>query len=260
MGEHGPVSWESSGRALVVRLDRAPANALGTPIIEGLEAALDAFDALDAAAARVLVLTSDRPGFFAAGADIKQMQGTSSEDFAAYGKALRRTLERIAGHERPSIAAIEGRALGGGLELALAATLRVGSTDARLGLPEARLGLIPGAGGTQRLPRVVGRGRALEIMLRAREVPGEEAAGIGLLDALVPSGTALETSLAWAEQLAGQSPAALDAIMRCVDDADDRPLAEGLAAEADRVTALFSGDEAREGLAAFIEKRAPDYG
>lgn len=260
MGVHGPVAWEPVGHALLVRLDRPPANALGTPVIEGLDAALDAFDAADPRTTRVLVLASDRPGFFAAGADIKQMRGASTEDFAAYGKALRAALERLANHDRPSIAAVEGRALGGGLELALAATLRIGSTDARLGLPEARLGLIPGAGGTQRLPRVVGRGRALEIMLRAREVPGEEAAAIGLIDALVPAGTALDAALAWAEDLAAQSPAALSAIVRCVDDADDRPLAEGLEAEADRVTALFAGPEAREGLAAFLEKRSPNYG
>lgn len=257
MGEHGPVRWDEQGRAFVVHLDRPPANALGTPIIEGLDAAVDAFDA---SSARALVIASSRPGFFAAGADIKQMAGTGREEFAAYGKALRGALERIAGHDRPSIAAIEGRALGGGLELALAATLRVGSDQARVGLPEARLGLIPGAGGTQRLPRLVGRGRALDIMLRAREVPAEEARAIGLLDALVPAGETLATALAWVDELAGTSPSALTAILRCVDDADDRPLAEGLAGEAERVIDLFTGPEAAEGLAAFVEKRSPDYG
>lgn len=257
MGEQGPVRWSEQRRALVVRLDRPPANALGTPVIEGLEAALDAFDA---SPARVLVLASAVPGFFAAGADIKQMSGAAPEDFAAYGKALRVPLERIAAHERPSIAVIEGRALGGGLELGLAATLRVGSTTARVGLPESRIGLLPGAGGTQRLPRLVGRGRALDIMLRAREVAAEEAHAIGLLDALVAEGRAEDTALEWADELAARSPAALGAIMRCVDDADDRPLAEGLAREAERVNALFVGPEAREGLAAFLEKRTPDYG
>jgi enoyl-CoA hydratase len=257
MGQHGPVSWDEGGRAFVVLLDRPPANALGTPIVEGLEAALDAFDG---SAARVLVLASTRPGFFAAGADIKQMAGGAPEDFAAYGKALRAPMERIAAHDRPSIAVVEGRALGGGLELALATTLRIGSEDARLGLPEARLGLIPGAGGTQRLPRLVGRGRALEIMLRAREVPAEEARAIGLLDHLVAPGAALDAALAWVEELAGNSPAAQAAIMRCVDDAEDRPLAEGLAAEADRVDRLFTGAEAREGISAFVGKRAPEYG
>ena len=128
MEEHGPVRWESVGRAFVVHLDRPPANAFGTPMIDGLSAALDAFDA---GTARVLVVTSDRPGFFVAGADIKQMRGASTGDFADYGKALRAVLERLAAHDRPSIAAIEGRALGGGLELALAATLRVGSKIGR---------------------------------------------------------------------------------------------------------------------------------
>lgn len=257
MGEHGPVRWSEERRALVVRLDRPPANALGTPIIEGLDAALDAFDASDA---RVLVVASALPGFFVAGADIKQMVGGSGEEFAAYGKALRGPLERIATHERPSIAVLEGLALGGGLELALAATLRIGAEGARLGLPESKIGLIPGAGGTQRLPRLVGRGRALDIMLRAREVPAEEAYRIGLLDAVVPEGAVLESALSWADELAARSPSALTAILRCVDDADDLPLAEGLAAEAQRVNALFDGPEAREGLTAFVEKRAPNYG
>lgn len=257
MNEHGPISWGEQGRAFVVHLERPPANALGTPTVEGLGAALDAFDR---STARALVVASALPGFFAAGADIRQMSGASPEDFAAYGKALRAPMERLAAHDRPSIAVVEGRALGGGLELALATTLRIGSTDARLGLPEARLGLIPGAGGTQRLPRLIGRGRALEIMLRAREVRADEAAAIGLLDLVVASGTALDAALSWVDELARNSPAALTAIMRCVEEADDRPLAEGVAGEAERVNGLFAGPEAREGLAAFLEKRAPEYG
>jgi enoyl-CoA hydratase/carnithine racemase len=257
MGEHGPVRWSEERRAFVVRLDRPPANAFGTPMVEGLDAALDAFDRSDA---RTLIVASALPGFFVAGADIKQMVGAPPEEFAGYGTALRGPIERIAGHDRPSIAVIEGRALGGGLELALATTLRIGTEGALLGLPEAKIGLLPGAGGTQRLPRLVGRGRALDIMLRAREVSAEEALRIGLLDAVAPDGAVLETALAWSDELAARSPAALAAILRCVDDADDRPLTEGLANEAKRVNALFEGPEAREGLSAFVEKRSPNYG
>ncbi len=263
LADHEVVSWTADAGVQVVRMNRPPANALGLPLIDGLQRALDAFDAADPSTARVLVITSALDGFFVAGADIKQMDGYAQagdiDAFHAYGEALRAPLNRLAGHDRPSIAAIEGLALGGGLELACACTLRVGTTSARLGLPESKIGLIPGAGGTQRLPRLVGRGRALDLMLTARDVPGPEAHAIGLLDRLVEPGAAEAEALRLARTLCGRSPAALAEIMRCVDDADDRPLADGLAAEARRVTELFGGPEAREGLRAFVEKRRPGY-
>ncbi len=254
------VSWTASEKIFVARLDQPPANALGLPIVAGLQVALDAFDASDC---RVLVIASALPGFFAAGADIKLMgsfaESGSAEDFAAYGKQLRGPLNRLADSDRPSIAAVEGLALGGGMELAMACTLRVGSRDARLGLPEPKLGLIPGAGGTQRLPRLVGRGRALDIMLTARDVAADEAYQIGLLDRLVDPGEAENEAIRLAHTLCTRSGAALTQIMRCVDDAHDLPLTDGLAREAERVTELFSGAEAGEGLRAFVEKRRPDY-
>jgi Enoyl-CoA hydratase/carnithine racemase len=252
----GPVSWSSVDRVFVVRLARPPANAIGQPVIDGLNAALDVFDA---GTDRVLVLVSDMAGFFAAGADITQMSGASAEDFAAYGHALRGSMQRLADHDRPSIAAIESKALGGGLELAMAASLRVGGRDAQLGLPEVRLGLIPGAGGTQRLPRLVGRGRALDIMLSARSVGAAEAHDIGLLDRIVDAGEAEKAAIAWAHELCAMSGPALTAVLRCVDDAFDVPLSDGLAREADRITTLFGGPEVTEGLAAFLERRPPRY-
>jgi enoyl-CoA hydratase len=254
------VTWSVDERIQVVRMHRPPANALGLPMVEGLQRALDAFDASDA---RVLVIVSELDGFFAAGADIKLMNGYCEQgdvaSFSDYGNRLREPLGRLYGHERPSIAAIEGLALGGGMELALAATLRVGSTDARLGLPESKIGLIPGAGGTQRLPRLVGRARALDLMLTARDVAAPEAHALGLLDRLVQPGKAEGEAMELARLLCNRSGAALTQIMRCVDDADDLQLDQGLAREADRVNTLFSGPEAREGLGAFVEKRRPDY-
>jgi enoyl-CoA hydratase len=207
----------------------------------------------------VLIIGSALDGFFAAGADIKLMATASPAEFAAYGEQLRDPLTRLATADKPSIAAIEGFALGGGLELALACTLRVGSRTARLGLPESKLGLIPGAGGTQRLPRLVGRGRALDIMLTARTIAAEEAHAIGLLDRLVEPGTAVTEAIALAATLCERSGAALTEIMGCVDDAQERPLAEGLARETERVNQLFTEPQAREGLTAFLQKRQPDY-
>jgi enoyl-CoA hydratase len=258
--ESEAVSHTVVDRVFRVSLNRPPANALGLPLVTGLEQALDSFEKSDA---RVLVITSALDGFFAAGADIKLMGSFSgaagAADFAAYGEQLRGPLNRLSASERPSIAAIEGLALGGGLELALACTLRVGSRTARLGLPEAKLGLIPGAGGTQRLPRLIGRGRALDIMLTARDVLAEEAYTIGLLDRLVEPDTAADEAMALAATLCTRSGAALTQIMRCVDDSADLPLEQGLAREAARVNELYSGPEATEGLGAFLAKRRPNY-
>ncbi|HZZ49839.1 MAG TPA: enoyl-CoA hydratase-related protein [Pseudonocardia sp.] len=253
--ENEAVSWTEAEQVMTVRLNRPPANALGLPLIEGLNRALDAFDQ---SKSRVLVVTSELSGFFAAGADIKLMSAASAEDFAAYGQQLRGPLDRLSTSDRPSIAAIDGLALGGGLELGMACSLRVGSRTARLGLPEPKLGLIPGAGGTQRLPRLVGRGRALDIMLTGRNVDADEAFSIGLLDRLVEPGTAEKEALELARTLVSMSAPALRDLLRCADDAFDLPLAEGLRNEAERVNALFVGPPAQEGLRAFLEKRRPD--
>lgn len=202
-----PVTASEVGDGvLLVTLDRRPANALGLPIIDGLAAALDEADRRPDV--RTVVIASAVPGFFAAGADIKHMAAIDAAGFAAYGDRLRGVLDRLAGSERITIAAVEGRALGGGMELAMACTLRVAGAGAQFGLPEVKLGLIPGAGGTQRLPHLVGRGRALEIMLSAREVPAAEAGAIGLVDRVTVYGGALDGALALAAELAPMSPRA----------------------------------------------------
>lgn len=254
-----PVRWELAGDGVIVlTLDSRPANALGPPIIDGLHAALDEADRLGGI--KVAVVTSAIPGFFAAGADIKHMGAIDAESFTAYGDRLRGALDRLAGSERITIAAVEGVALGGGLELAMAATLRVAGSDARFGLPEVKLGLIPGAGGTQRLPRLVGRGRALDIMLTARQVPAAEAKEIGLVDRLVDAGSARAAALELAGQLTGASLPAQAAVIRTVDAAFDLPLAEGLRYEVEQEQELFEQGEAKEGITAFLEKRPPRFG
>lgn len=259
MSDTPAVAWEQAGDGvLVVTLAQPPANPLGPPIIDGLAAALDEADRLGGI--RTLVLTSGLPRFFVAGADIKHMAGIDASGFTAYGDRLRAVLDRLAGSDRITIAAVEGLALGGGLELAMAATLRVAGADARFGLPEVGLGLIPGAGGTQRLPRLVGRGRALDIMLTARQVPADEAKAIGLVDRLVGAGSARGAALELAGELGTKSAAALGAVVRSVDAAFDMTTADGMRYEADQVGALFASGEAAEGLAAFVEKRPPRFG
>jgi enoyl-CoA hydratase len=249
------VRVEENDGVLRVTMDRPPANALGAPLVEGLDAALDA---LESSEAEALVITSAVPGLFAAGADIKQMLSSSVEDFANYRDALRVALERLARCGRPSIAAIDGIALGGGLELAMACTLRFATPASRLGLPEVRLGLIPGAGGTQRLPLLVGRGRALELMLSGRDIGAEDASLIGLVDRVV-EGDVVEEAVAFARRLMEMPGDAVGAIIACVDAAV--PVSDaGMACEGEAVLRMFLGDEAQRALAAFVDKRRTEAG
>jgi enoyl-CoA hydratase len=258
LSENGsPVSLRIADSVVEITLNRPPANALGMPIIEGLHRGLDAADVLPA---KVIVVSSALPGFFAAGADIKHMSSVDATSFSTYGDALRGAVERLAAHPAVSVAAVDGLALGGGLELAMACTLRVGATGARFGLPEVKLGLIPGAGGTQRLPRLVGRGRALDLMLTGREVEADEALWIGLIDRLAdPDTTARAAAWELATALTAASSPAQRAVVRTVAAAYDRPLAEGLRYEAEQVQEVFERGEALEGIRAFIDKRAPEF-
>lgn len=251
-----PVTLRVADAVVEIILDRPPANALGLPLIDGLHTGLDAADALPA---KAIVVSSALPGIFAAGADIKHMSSIDAASFGEYGDALRGALERLAAHPALSVAAVDGLALGGGLELAMACTLRVAGTSAQLGLPEVKIGLIPGGGGTQRLPRLVGRGRALDIMLTGRQVDAEEALRIGLVDRLVPAGSALTAARELARELCAASSPAQRAVVRTVDAAYDRPLADGLRYEAEQVQEVFEHGEAVEGLRAFIDKRAPEF-
>jgi enoyl-CoA hydratase/carnithine racemase len=251
------VTWhtESAG-IMVVSLARPPANALGVPILEGMHAAIDAAE--QAGDVKVMIVSSALEGFFAAGADIKHMSTIDAQSFMAYGDTMRAVNDRLASAPWISVAAVEGLALGGGLELALACTLRVAGQRAKFGLPEVKLGLIPGAGGTQRLPQLVGRGRALDIMLTARQVAAEEALAIGLVDRLA-DGEALKAALELARELASSSLPAQLAVVRTVDAAFDLPLAEGFGVEKAAEQGLFETGEAAEGISAFIAKRPPNF-
>jgi len=251
------VTWNRDGAIVEFVLNSPPANALGLEIIEGLHTAIDYAESADA---KVIVVASAIDGFFAAGADIKHMSSVDPASFREYGDALRGVLERLAALPLVSVAAIEGLGLGGGLELAMACTLRVAAAGARLGLPEVKLGLIPGGGGTQRLPRLVGRGRALDIMLTGRQVDADEAFRIGLVDRFTePGETARAAAWQLAHELSAASTPAQLAVVRTVDAAYDRPLADGLRYEVEQIQELFEHGEAVEGIRAFIDKRAPEF-
>ena len=243
-------------RVATITLQNPPANPLGDALAEGLDAALDEAVWRDA---RAIVIRSSVDGYFAAGADLKLLGSIDADGFATYLDNLRRVIERLPTLGRVSIAAIDGYALGGGLELAMACTLRIATPRSKLGVPEVKLGLLPGAGGTQRLPRLVGAGRALDLMLTGRSASGEEAAAIGLVDRLVPDGTADDAAAELAATLAAGATDAMAAIVRCVDAARDLPFDRGMFVERSEIHALFSGADAREGVTAFLEKRKPRF-
>jgi len=240
-----------AAKVAVLTLTNPPVNGLSHAVRAGVRESL-ARASRDGADAAVVVGAG---ATFPAGADIAEFE---RGDWAK-APDLGEVVEAVDAARIPVVAAVHGTALGGGLELALACSLRVGSTRARLGLPEPKLGLIPGAGGTQRLPRLVGRGRALDLMLTGREVAAAEAHAIGLLDRVVDPGAALDAAVELATQVAALSLPALEAVLRCVDDAGELSLAEGMAREAARVEDLFDSPDGREGLAAFLAKRPATF-
>ncbi|MCP5026502.1 MAG: enoyl-CoA hydratase [Actinomycetia bacterium] len=251
------VRYEHSNGAATLTLARPPANALGEPIIAGLSLAVEraAADGVG-----VVVVRSEVPGFFAAGADLTLFDGLEVEGFLDYLDRLRSVIEHLGEGPWVSIAAIDGHALGGGLELAMACTMRVASTAARLGVPEVKLGLLPGAAGTQRLPRLIGRGPAVDLLLTGRSVDGAEAHRLGLVDRLTEPGDTDRVAGELASALAAGPGEAHAAILRCVQAADRLELAAGMVVERDEVADLFASPDGREGVAAFLEKRRPSFG
>jgi enoyl-CoA hydratase len=247
-----------SGAVAVLTIDRPEAmNALDVPTLSALRDALD--DASADEVTRVVVLTGAGGKAFAAGADIKYMSGLGAEAakaWGALGQDCTRLLETI---PQPTIAAVNGFALGGGCELALACDLRFASSSARLGQPEINLGIIPGWGGTQRLARVCGLGVAKELILTGRLVAAEEALRIGLVNAVYEPEELLEKTLDTARLLASKSPLALAAAKEAINRALGGDHAANLEREANGFGELFGSEDAREGLTAFVEKREPIF-
>jgi enoyl-CoA hydratase len=239
----------------LLTLDRPEAlNALSFATLRELDAALDEVAAGDA---RALFVTGAGERAFCAGADIKELMGrplTQGRRDMANGQRVSRFGEL----PMPSIALINGYAFGGGLELALACTFRLALKTARLGLPEIKLGLIPGYGGTQRLPRLVGEARALEIIMTGRTVNADEAERIGLVNRLV-DGDLIEAGKAFAREMTGYGLPALALARDAVMGALDGTLDDGLKREADLNTLAFQTADAAEGMSAFIEKRKPAF-
>jgi enoyl-CoA hydratase len=232
-------------------------NALSTQTLHELRQAL--LDLQRDEAVRAVVLTGAGEKSFVAGADIKEMAQQTPVSLRALGLAGQCVFDLVETLGKPVIAAINGFALGGGCELAMACTIRLASETARLGQPEINLGLIPGYGGTQRLARLVGRGRALDMLLTGAPVNAQEAYRIGLVNRVLPAGELMAAATALATQLAGQAPVAVQYILEAVHRGQDLPLADGQALEATLFGLVAATDDMREGTRAFLEKRKPVF-
>jgi enoyl-CoA hydratase/carnithine racemase len=249
MGEF--VRIEVEGPVATIRLDRPPANALARPVSEELQTAAREV-AVDESVRAVVVWGGER--IFAAGADIKAMVDFGPEEVAPDVQALERACRGLEAIPKPVIAAVNGFALGGGCEVALACDFRFVAEDAELGLPEITLGIMPGAGGTQRLPRVVGLSSARDLIWTGRRVGADEALAMGLVDRIVAPGDVYEVAMEDARSFAEGPTAAYAAIKRALA-VSDGPLADGLEVERDMFVPLFATRDQEEGMRAFLEKR-----
>jgi enoyl-CoA hydratase len=252
-----PVIVARSGRVGRIELNRPKQlNALDDALMDALGEALLALDADDAIGAIVI---AGGPKAFAAGADIAAMADWTYPD--VYGSDfITRNWETIRRVRKPVIAAVAGWALGGGCELALACDIIVAARSARFGLPEVKLAMLPGAGGTQRLPRAIGKAKAMDMCLSARVLDADEADRYGLVSRVVPDDRLIEETMALAERIAAFSLPALMAIKESVNRAHESSLGEGMLFERRQMHARFASEDAREGMRAFLEKRPPVFG
>jgi enoyl-CoA hydratase len=248
---------DDAGIALVTVNRPEKRNALSAEVVAELH---DAFERVGAEAGiRAAIVTGAGEKAFVAGADIQELATLSPVEARAYslrGQAAFRKLETLG---KPSVAAVNGYALGGGLELAMACTVRFASDNAQFGQPEVKLGIIPGFGGTGRLPRLVGRGRALELLLSGDPIAAAEAHRIGLVGAVVPQAELLSYSRAWLAKALANAPLALGLVMEAVDVGLDTSLEAGLRFEAAAFALCAATGDGREGTRAFLEKRRPVF-
>lgn len=258
MTEYKNVLTEKKDNVLIVKIQREKAlNALNDETVAELQQVFDAFSA--DADIRCAILTGAGPKAFVAGADITELSKldvASAVETAARGLKLAATIQNS---PKPVIAAINGFALGGGCEIAMACDIRVASEKARLGQPEINLGIIPGYGGTQRLSRLVGRGKAMQLILSGDMINAAEAHRVGLVDEIYPPEELMDKAMEMAAALAGKPPVAVAATKKAINDGLNMTLDDGCNLEKDVFSKLFATDDQTEGMAAFIERRKANF-
>jgi enoyl-CoA hydratase len=244
------IHVEFDGAVATIRLQRPPMNALNTEMQNGLRTAAEEISGREDIRA-VVVYGGDK--VFAAGADVKEFNRIGHAEMVARADALTLCFDAVARIPKPVVAAVTGYALGGGCELALTADRRISADNAKWGQPEILLGIIPGAGGTQRLPRLIGPAKAKDLIFTGRFVEAEEALAIGLVDEVVPAAAVYETALAWARKFADGPAMALRAAKAAIDSGLDTDLATGLRLEAHLFGGLFASEDKRVGVQSFVD-------
>ena len=258
MAESAPVTAEHRDHVAVLTIDHPPANALNDAVLTALDAEVAA--ALDSADIKVVVITGAGDKFFVAGADIQELDAITTADAGvALARRGQEIFDRIEQADKPVIAAVNGIAVGGGCELAMACHLRIAGEHARFGQPEINLGIIPGYGGTQRLPRLIGRTHAMEWVLSGRMVDAHEAAQVGLVNRVVPRGDVLDAAVELGTQLSGKAAHALAGALAAVRASGEGAPADGLRREAELFGQICETADKAEGVRAFLEKRAPRF-
>jgi enoyl-CoA hydratase len=252
------VLLERDGRVAVITISRRQAlNALNSQAVDGLRRAV--LEVRHDPAIGAVIITGAGEKAFVSGADIEELSLLAATDAKEHALRGQHVLELVENMGKPVIAAINGYALGGGCELAMACTLRVAADTARLGQPETKLGIIPGYAGTQRLSRLVGKGRAMELILTGRMVDAQEALAIGLVNKVVPAGELMKEARALADALAAGAPLATRYIIEAINNGLEMPFAEACFLEATLFGLVFSTEDKREGTRAFLEKRKPVF-
>lgn len=232
-------------------------NALNSLVLSELDKALDLI--AESKTIRVVILTGEGDKAFVAGADITEMKDKSPLEAQAFSRLGNAVFSKLAALRQPTIAALNGFTLGGGCELALSCDLRIGTPKTKLGQPEVGLGIIPGFGGTQRLARLIGPGRAKDLVLTGRMIGGEEAFQMGLLNKLVEAETLLEEAEGYAKMMLKHAPLAVERSKDAINVGLDLPLNHALLYESDLFGSLFSTDDQKEGMEAFVSKRKAEF-
>ena len=252
------VSFSREGAIGVITLDRPPANSYDRTFMEELDAAIEAARADDAA--RVILVRSASERFFSAGADVSVFAKSDLDTQNAFVVCANEAMSKFESTPKAVVAAINGHCLGGGLEIALCCDFRIAAEGSyKIGLPEVTLGLLPGTGGTQRLPRLIGRQKALDLMLRGTTLSPQEAQALGIVDELVPAAELQARATERANAYASGPSYAIGQIKLAAVQGFGKSLAEGLAIEREALLRLFRSEDAREGVKAFVEKRKPEY-
>ncbi|MCX5807009.1 MAG: enoyl-CoA hydratase-related protein [Proteobacteria bacterium] len=241
----------------IVKLNRPPVNSLNA------QAYTDVYNAFcdleNDESVNVILLTGEGAKAFAAGLDVKEVAGKSIPDYFAFGRISRMCLDKVAGIQKPTIAVLFGFVFGGGCELALACDLRIAASDANIGCPEVNLGIIPGSGGTQRLPRLIGVAKAKELLFMGDTVSGDEAYRIGLVNKVVPKDKLLDEAKAMAKKLAAKPKVALSLLKNAIDNGINMDLQSAITYENNCFVITYVSEDGREGFAAFNEKRKPTF-